>query len=191
MKKKKMIDKSAISFSFSLDGGAFALFGGVDPKQVVGGHKAIVYFENNSNKLDTWALEGQGVYYGKNHFPMEPKVPAIIDTGTSQIALPTALFLNLKTEWNKHLNGEVVCGDKDVFCHIPKDCNKISKHLKPIGFEMSGFIFWIPASEYLFIGGENKCIFKVHQNKLPGENSNIIIVGGMVLKHFYSVFDYD
>ena len=32
MKKKKMIDKSAISFSFSLDGGAFALFGGVDPK---------------------------------------------------------------------------------------------------------------------------------------------------------------
>lgn len=49
MKQQKMIDKSAISFSLSLEGGAFALFGGVDPKQVVGGHKAIAYFDNHSN----------------------------------------------------------------------------------------------------------------------------------------------
>ena len=123
MKHKKMIDKAAISFSLSLDGGAFALFGGVDPKQIVGGHKALVYFDNHANSLGTWALEGQGIYYGKTPYPLENKVAAIIDTGTSQIALPSKLFQDLKNEWTKQLGNEVVCSEKDVFCHVPKDCN--------------------------------------------------------------------
>jgi len=63
--------------------------------------------------------------------------------------------------------------------------------LEPIGFELSGYVFWLPPSEYLFSGGQKKCIFKVHLNKLPGKNSNIIIIGDMLLKNFYSVYDYE
>lgn len=51
-----MIDKAVISFSLALDGTAFALFGGVDPKQIVGGNKNIVYFKNYPNSLGTWSL---------------------------------------------------------------------------------------------------------------------------------------
>ena len=50
MKKKGLIDKAAISFSLSLNGESYALFGGVDPKQIVGGSRSLVYFKNHSNK---------------------------------------------------------------------------------------------------------------------------------------------
>ena len=83
MKSKGLIDRAAISFSLSLEGESYALFGGVDPKQVVGGSKNIIYFSNFPNSLGTWALRGEGVYYGKKNFGLSKPTAAIIDTGTS------------------------------------------------------------------------------------------------------------
>ena len=83
MKERGLIDRAAISFSLSLAGESFALFGGVDPKQVVGGSSNLVYFKNYPNSLGTWALEGHGVYYGKKNYPLSAATAAIIDTGTS------------------------------------------------------------------------------------------------------------
>lgn len=70
MKSKGLIDRAAISFSLSLEGGSYALFGGIDPKQIVGGSRSLVYLKNFSNSLGTWALEGQGVYYGRKQYPL-------------------------------------------------------------------------------------------------------------------------
>lgn len=95
MKQKGLIDRAAISFSLSLEGESFALFGGVDPKQVAGGAKSIKYFNNFPNSLGTWALRGEGIYYGKRNYELSKPTAAIIDTGTSQIALPYNLFKHL------------------------------------------------------------------------------------------------
>jgi len=83
MKKNKLIEKAVISFSLSLNGDSYALFGGFDPKQIHGGSKKLVYFENSSNALGTWALKGEGIHYGEEKFILKAPADAIIDTGTS------------------------------------------------------------------------------------------------------------
>jgi hypothetical protein len=86
---------------------------------------------------------------------------AIIDTGTSQIALPSIPFKKLMKNWTK-LTKDIKCGEIDVFCHANMSCDKLQKKLEPIGFQLSDYIFWIPPSEYLFPAGDDKCVFKVH-----------------------------
>jgi hypothetical protein len=58
MKQKGLIENAKISFSLSLKGDSFALFGGFDPKQIVGGSKNLIHFKNESNSLGTWSLKG-------------------------------------------------------------------------------------------------------------------------------------
>jgi len=42
----------------------YALFGGYNSTQIVGGAEGLKTFKNFENWLGTWALEGQGMYYG-------------------------------------------------------------------------------------------------------------------------------
>lgn len=39
----------------------YALFGGIDASQVVGGQEAMKTFASYPNFLGTWALEGKGI----------------------------------------------------------------------------------------------------------------------------------
>ena len=60
--------KSASSNSFSVtksDSGdqPYALFGGYNSTQIVGGHTGLKTFMNYPNWLETWALKGQGLFY--------------------------------------------------------------------------------------------------------------------------------
>jgi len=62
----------------------YALFGGYNSSQIVGGAKGLKTFKRFLNRLGTWALEGQGTFYGKQAI-QKPGVtyPAIIDTGST------------------------------------------------------------------------------------------------------------
>lgn len=50
-----------------------------------------------NNNLNTWALEGQGLVYqnGTKVLTQGLHLPAIIDTGSSQLAVPPAVFDSL------------------------------------------------------------------------------------------------
>jgi len=64
----------------------YALFGGYNSSQIVGGSKGLKKFKNFQNSLGTWALEGQGVTYGSKTLQLEGddvSYPAVIDTGSS------------------------------------------------------------------------------------------------------------
>jgi len=67
----------------------------------------LVYtFKNFDNWLGTWALEGQGMYYGAK--PMQKpgedtSYPAIIDTGSSQLSIPPDVFEKIRSEWQQAL----------------------------------------------------------------------------------------
>lgn len=64
----------------------YALFGGVNSTQIVGGVEGLKTFANFPNFLGTWALEGQMMLYdGKALQETIGSFPAIIDTGTSQM----------------------------------------------------------------------------------------------------------
>jgi hypothetical protein len=207
MKKKKLhylwslkdngiIDRAMVSFSItSKDMGEkpYALFGGYNSSQIVGGASGLKTFKNFQNWLGTWALEGQGMYYGAK--PMQQpgqdtSYPAIIDTGSSQLSIPPDVFEKIREEWQTALP-ELDCTSDQTFCHVKKPCEEVADKVKPVGFQMSDYVFEINPAQYLYRSSHNKCYFVIHKCRLPGKNANLFLIGDAFLKHFYSVYDFD
>jgi len=60
------IDKASFSLSLA-DGNSFAVLGGVEDSQIVGGKSGLKPFRNNPDifsHIKAWALTGKGLYYG-------------------------------------------------------------------------------------------------------------------------------
>jgi saccharopepsin len=207
MKKKKLhylwslkdngiIDRAVVSFSITskeMGEVPYALFGGYNSSQIVGGAEGLKTFKNFENWLGTWALEGQGMYYGDK--PMQKpgedtSYPAIIDTGSSQLSIPPDVFEKIRTEWAQALPNLDCTSDK-TFCHVKDSCENIAQKLKPVGFQMSDYVFEINPEQYLYKSSHKKCYFVVHKCRLPGKNKNLFLIGDAFLKHFYSVYDFD
>lgn len=87
LKDNGIIDRAVVSFSIAssdMSEAPYALFGGVNAAQIVGGLDGIKSFPSFPNFLGTWALEGQSIHYdGKALEGTSRSYPAIIDTGTS------------------------------------------------------------------------------------------------------------
>lgn len=171
----------------------YALFGGYNSSQIVGGANGLKTFKNFPNWLGTWALEGQGMFYdGK---PMQKPgedtaYPAIIDTGSSQLSIPPDVFDKIKAEWAKNVPN-LDCDSDATFCHVPESCEAVGPKIKAVGFQMSDYVFELNPQQYLYRGNENKCFFVIHKCRLPGKNADLFLVGDAFLKHFYSVYDFD
>jgi len=150
MKKKKLhylwslkdngiIDRAMVSFSITskeMGEAPYALFGGYNSSQIVGGAGGLKTFKNFENWLGTWALEGQGMYYGDS--PMQKpgedtSYPAIIDTGSSQLSIPPDVFDKIKDEWSAAIPN-LDCTSDQTFCHVAEPCDTVAPKLKPVGF---------------------------------------------------------
>lgn len=196
LKDNGIIDHAMVSFSVtSQDMGEtpYALFGGYNSSQIVGGAAGLKTFKNYENWLGTWALEGQGMYYGAT--PMQKPgedtaYPAIIDTGSSQLSIPPDVFEKIRMEWAKALPN-LDCESDATFCHVPESCESISQKIKPVGFQMSDYVFEINPAQYLYKANDNKCFFVIHKCRLPGKNKDLFLIGDAFLRHFYSVYDFD
>jgi hypothetical protein len=67
LKDNGIIDHAIVSFSVTskeMGETPYALFGGYNSSQIVDGNSGLKTFKNFDNWLGTWALEGQGMYYG-------------------------------------------------------------------------------------------------------------------------------
>jgi len=116
--------------------------------------------------------------------------PAIIDTGSSQLSIPPDVFEKIRGEWNKALPN-LDCTSDATFCHVPESCDAVAPKIKPVGFQMSDYVFEINPDQYLYRANENKCFFVIHKCRLPGKNKDLFLVGDAFLRHFYSVYDFD
>jgi hypothetical protein len=98
LKNNGIIDHAIVSFSITskdMTEKPYALFGGYNSSQIVGGSEGLKTFKNYPNWLGTWALEGQGMFYGDTPMQTPGKdiaYPAIIDTGSSQLSIPPDIF---------------------------------------------------------------------------------------------------
>ena len=196
LKDNGIIENALVSFSItSQDMGEtpYALFGGYNSSQIVGGSGGLKTFKNFPNWLGTWALEGQGMYYGAE--PMQKPgedtaYPAIIDTGSSQLSIPPDVFERIRAEWNKALPN-LDCTTDATFCHVMESCDSVAKKVKPVGFQMSDYVFELKPDQYLYKADGDKCYFVIHKCRLPGKNKDLFLVGDAFLRHFYSVYDFD
>ena len=118
--------------------------------------------------MGTWSLDGQNVWcdskpiYSKDE---EFSYPAIIDTGSSQISVPPQVMEKIKAEWKK-VEPNLQCTGSS--CGWNGSCKKYMNILKPIGFQMNGRVFEIPATAYMWEDSDATfCYMMVHKNTLP------------------------
>lgn len=77
------------------DSNSFAVFGGSDYSQIVNGKSGLRPFRNNPDifsHIKAWALSGKGLFYGTLPIGEKGTYPAVMDTGSTIIAVPSALF---------------------------------------------------------------------------------------------------
>lgn len=108
LKNAGYIDSAMVSFSVSgpeIEDQSYAIFGGLNPDQIVGGTaglrkmQTMAYRPDWTNSMKQWALEGQKLWYGDKEAPDLGKIPAIIDTGSSNLGVPGKAFNFLKESW--------------------------------------------------------------------------------------------
>lgn len=140
------------------DNASFAIFGGSDYSQIVNGEKGLRPFRNNPDifsHIKAWALSGQGLFYGEPQIGEKGSYPAVIDTGSTIISVPSALFQSLSAKW-KETVPDLDCTKDANFCQTLKSCEEVVTDLKPVGFLIAGgsqaggeTVFEMKPTEYL------------------------------------------
>lgn len=116
LKDNHMIDQAIVSFSIAgpeADDKSYALFGGINQDQIVGGIDGLKkistmsYRPDWTNSVKQWAVEGRNMLYGGDELRIgkESKFPAIIDTGSSNFGVPEKMFNQLREGWDKDIGG--------------------------------------------------------------------------------------
>lgn len=99
------------------------MFGGINAAQIVGGlgglkkMDTIAYRPDWTNSVKQWALDGQALAYGAQDLIFEKKIPAIIDTGSSNMEIPEATYKQLKEAWKVDVPA-LDCVIDDNFCQV-------------------------------------------------------------------------
>jgi hypothetical protein len=105
----------------------FAIIGGIDENQIVGGIKGLKPFRNNPDifsHIKAWALSGKGVFMGPTQVGEKGTFPAVIDTGSTFIAVPPALFAALQKSWLVQVK-DLDCQTDPNFCQSKEPCSAL------------------------------------------------------------------
>lgn len=52
-------------------------------------------------------------------------------------------------------------------------------------------MFELPPNQYLHQAENNKCQFAIHENQLKGSSGQLFLIGDIMLRHLYQVYDYE
>lgn len=146
--------------------------------------ETIGYRPDWTNSVKQWTLDAQALGYGSSDLIFEKNIPAIIDTGSSNIEIPEGTYKQLKELWKKDVP-DLDCVIDDNFCQVMTPCNEISKKVKPISLQISGSVFELQPNLYLHQAEGKRCQFAIHSNELKGSSANLMLVGDILLRHLY------
>lgn len=174
----------------------YALFGGYNSSQIVGGASGLQTFKNNpgnyKSNIRSWSMDTKDILYNGKSLQYQGQTktyPAVIDTGSSFLAVPPEEYATLQDQWRADLK-DLDCKTDETFCQVHKSCVDIAKKLKPVGFQIGDTVFELEPMSYLH-QGEGICQFAIAQNPLDSHNNGNFIFGDLFLKHFYSIYDFD
>lgn len=115
--------------------------------------------------------------------------PAVIDTGSSFIAVPPDEYTNLLEKWKSSVKG-INCDVDPTFCQIRKPCSQVAKELQPVSFRIENTLFVLKPMAYLH-QGVGICQFAIAKNPLDNLNNGNFLFGSLFLKHFYTIYDFE
>lgn len=193
-----IITKPILSFSMAsadIPDTSYAMFGGYNSSQIVGGEAGLQTFKNNrgnyKSSIRSWALDTKDFLYNQESLIYKGQTktyPAVIDTGSSFIAVPPEEYNTLQEKWKMQVS-DLDCKHDATFCQSGSKCQTIANDLSPVSFNIGDTIFELSPMAYLHQG--EVCQFAIASNPLDSMNNGNFLFGGLFLKHFYSIYDYE
>mmetsp|Transcript_2621 Transcript_2621/g.4055 ORF Transcript_2621/g.4055 Transcript_2621/m.4055 type:complete len:200 (+) Transcript_2621:558-1157(+) len=123
--KNGIISKPVLSFSMAssdMNDQPYALFGGYNSSQIIGGEAGLQTFKNNpgnyKSNIRSWAMDTKDILYnGKSlQYSEQTKTyPAVIDTGSSFLAVPPEEYNGLQDQWKQEVK-DLDCKADPTFC---------------------------------------------------------------------------
>uniref|UniRef100_A0A8C4UFU1 pepsin A n=1 Tax=Falco tinnunculus TaxID=100819 RepID=A0A8C4UFU1_FALTI len=171
MMSEGLVAKDLFSVYLSRDGqsGSFVLFGAIDPYYTTNG---ISWIPLSAETY--WQITMDSVTIGGETAACPSGCQAIVDTGTSLLAVPSTALNNILSVLGASSNGEV-------------SCSAVSS-LPDIVFNINGEAFPVPASAYV-IQSEGTCILGLQGMNLPSQSGELWILGDVFIREYYVIFN--
>ncbi|KAM6321785.1 pepsin A-like [Podargus strigoides] len=171
MMSQNLVSQDLFSVYLSGDeqSGSFVLFGGIDSSYTTNGItwiplSAETYWEIT---MDSVSVSGQAVACTSG-------CQAIVDTGTSLLAVPNSALSNILSYLGANSNGEISC--------------QAINSLPDVVFYLNGNAFPVPPSAYV-IQSNGYCTLGFEAIDVPTEAGELWILGDVFIREYYVIFD--
>ncbi|NWZ30947.1 PEPA protein, partial [Asarcornis scutulata] len=149
--------------------GSFVLFGGIDPAYTTNG---ISWIPLSAETY--WQITMERVFVGERSVACYFSCQAIVDTGTSLLAVPTLALKRIYKALGANSEGEI-------------SCSAVSS-LPDVAFKINGKKFTVPANAYV-IESDGFCSLGFEGMDTPTESGELWILGDVFIREYYVIFD--
>ncbi|XP_065492313.1 pepsin A-like [Caloenas nicobarica] len=171
MMEQDLVARDLFSVYLSKDSksGSFVLFGAIDPLYILTG---IHWIPLSAETY--WQITMDKVTLHEHAVACRSSCQAIVDTGTSLIAMPNTAFEDLMSALGANSEGNV-------------SCDSVSS-LPDVIFHINGHRFPVPPSAYV-IESEGICSLGFEGMDVPTESGELWILGDVFIREYYVIFN--
>ncbi|NXI93102.1 PEPA protein, partial [Psophia crepitans] len=171
MMKQGLVDKDLFSVYLSKDEkrSSFVLFGAIDPFYTTNG---ISWIPLSAETY--WQIAMDRVSLGRKPVACSFGCQAIVDTGTSLLAMPNRAVSTILSILGASSSGEI-------------NCSAVSR-LPNIIFHINGKAFPVPPKAYV-IESDGYCSLGIEGMDVPTESGELWILGDVFIREYYVIFN--
>ncbi|NXI85435.1 PEPA protein, partial [Rhipidura dahli] len=171
MMMENLVDMRLFSVYLSRDsqGGSFVLFGAIDPYYTT---KGIAWIPLSAETY--WQITMESVSVNGAPVACSSGCQAIVDTGTTLLAVPVRALRNLLSRLGASSSGEISC--------------EAAKNLPDLIFHIHGKEFPVPPRAYV-LRSNGYCTLGLQGMDVPTEEGELWILGDVFIREYYVIFD--
>ncbi|NWS77138.1 PEPA protein, partial [Crotophaga sulcirostris] len=162
-------DLFSVYLSNNDQSGSFVLFGGIDSSYTTNG---ITWIPLSAETY--WQVTMDSVTADNQAIACASGCQAIVDTGTSLLAVPSSALGNIQASLGADSNGQISCGAIST--------------LPTIYFNINGNGFPVPPSAYV-IQSNGYCSLAFEGLNIPTESGELWILGDVFIREYYVIFN--
>ncbi|XP_053801189.1 pepsin A-like [Vidua macroura] len=167
---ENLVDRNLFSVYLSRDqGGSFVLFGAIDPYYTTEG---ISWIPLSAETY--WQITMERVSISGTPVACSSGCQAIVDTGTTLLAVPIRAFRTLMTRLGASSSGEISC---EAISNLPN-----------LIFHINGKKFPVPPRAYV-LRSNGYCTLALQGMDVPTEEGELWILGDVFIREYYVIFD--
>ncbi|NXQ73450.1 PEPA protein, partial [Quiscalus mexicanus] len=171
MMMENLVDRNLFSVYLSRDGegGSFVLFGAIDPYYTTRG---ISWIPLSAETY--WQISMESVSISGTPVACSSGCQAIVDTGTTLLAIPIRALRTLMMHLGVSSSGEISC--------------EAIRNLPSLIFHINGKKFPVPPRAYV-LRSNGYCSLGLQGMDVPTEEGELWILGDVFIREYYVIFD--